>query len=260
MVKARNNKGATRKPVRKQRQAIAWQQWLRHMVVLSVVVGIAVATVWLQQEDTLPILHVSVDGDFKHADKKELVKRVTPHVTGSFISVDVAKLREAGESLPWVRLIQVKRSWPDSLHLVVEEQQAVAQWSKNALVDVDGNLFFPAKKTFPAGLVKLSGPDGTSQLMTHHYAEITRKFSAIGLQVNKVAMDKRRAWAIEFKNGMKLMLGRADNKQRIERFVNIYKSGLQHYQQQIQTVDMRYTNGLAIVWKSGVQPDFNGTV
>jgi len=260
MVKARRTRGATRKPVRKQRQPIAWQQWLRHMVMVSILVSIAVAAVWLQQEDTLPILHVSVDGQFEHADKNELVKVVTPYVTGSFINVDVAKLRDAGEALPWVKLIQVKRSWPDSLHLVVEEQEAIAQWSNHALVNIDGKLFFPVKKSFPKGLVKLTGPEGTSQVMTSQYKGIVKRFDELGLRVNKLAMDKRRSWFVQFDTGMQLKLGRANNEQRIERFINIYKAGLRHYQKQIQTVDMRYTNGLSVVWKSGIQPDFNGTV
>jgi len=260
MVKARRTRGATRKPVRKQRQPIAWQQGLRHMVMLSLLIVIAAAAVWLQQEDTLPILHVSVDGQFEHADKNELVKVVTPFVTGSFISVDVAKLREAGEALPWVKLIQVKRSWPDSLHLVVEEQKAIAQWSDKALVNVDGELFFPAKKSFPSGLVKLTGPEGTSEIMTSQYEHLLARFGEVNLSVRKLEMDKRRSWAIQFKNGMQLKLGRSDNEQRIARFVNIYKAGLQRYQEQIKTVDMRYTNGLSVVWKSGSQPDFNGTV
>jgi len=260
MVKARRTRGATRKPVRKQRQSIAWLQWLRHMVMMSLFVGLVVGTVWLQQEDTLPILHVSVDGKFEHADKKELVKVVMPYVTGSFISVDVAKLREAGEALPWVKLIQVQRSWPDTLHFVVEEHQAIAQWSNKALVNIEGELFYPEKKTFPTGLVKLTGPKGTSKVMARQYSDIVKRFDELGLSVSKLAMDQRRSWLVQFDNGLQLKLGRADNEQRIERFVNIYKAGLQRYQKQIQTVDMRYTNGLSVVWKSGVQPDFNGTV
>lgn len=260
MVKARKTKGATRKPVRKQRPPVAWQQWLRMLFVFSVFSGLVAAGVWLQQEDTLPILHVTVDGKFAHANKDKLVTAVTPYVTGSFLNVNVAKLREAGEALPWVRLIQVKRRWPDSLHLVVEEQQAIAQWGSNALVNSEGQLFFPAKKTFPTRLTKLHGPEGTSMLMTQHLADAVIKLSPIGLKVNELKMDERRSWVITFNNGMNLMLGRAESKQRLERFISIYESGLQRYQEQIKTVDMRYTNGVSVVWKSGRLPDFNGTV
>jgi len=260
MVKARKTRGATRKPVRKQRQPVVWQQWLRMLFVISAFSGLVVAGIWLQQEDTLPILHVTVDGKFMHTDRDKLVTAVTPYVTGNFVNVNVAKLREAGEALPWVRLIQVKRNWPDSLHLVVEEQQAIAQWGSHALVNSNGELFFPAKKTFPAGLTKLHGPKGTSALMTQHLADAVIALKPIGLKVNELKMDNRRSWIIKFNNGMNLMIGRAESKQRLERFISIYEAGLQRYQQQIKTVDMRYTNGVSVVWKSGRLPDFNGTV
>lgn len=260
MTKARRARGATRKPVRKQRQPIAWQRGLRTLFVMSLFVGIVVAGMWLQQEDTLPIVHVTVDGDFAHTDKNRLVKVVTPYVTGSFINVDVAKLREAGEALPWVRLIQVKRSWPDTLHLVVEEHQAIAQWGNNALVNKKGNLFYPAQKSFPAGLTTLYGPEGTSRVMTRHLVDATKQLEPLGLEVQQLKMDQRRSWTIEFDTGMKLMLGRAESEQRLKRFVGVYKSGLQRYQEHMKIVDMRYTNGLSVVWKSGRLPDINGTV
>ena len=260
MVKARRTRGATRKPVRKQRQPIAWQQGLRHFLMMSLLVGFVLGGVWLQQEDNLPILHVTVDGKFEHVNKNELVKAVTPYVTGSFLSVNVSKLREAGEALPWVQQIQVKRRWPDSLHLVVEEQYAIAQWGQNDLVNNFGELFSPAKKSFPTGLAKLQGPDGSNKAMTKHYIDVLKQFSPLGLQISKLEMDKRRAWTIRFDNGMNLMLGRANSEQRLARFVTMYETSLKPYEEQIYTVDMRYTNGLSVVWKSGRQPKFNGTV
>ena len=260
MIKPRKTRGATRKPVRKQRQPIAWQQGFRQLLVISVFVGLVLGYVWTKQEDSLPILHVTVDGKFEYTNKDALVKAVTPYVTGSFISVNVAKLREAGEALPWVKQIQVKRSWPDSLHLVVEEQRAVAQWGKSALVNTDGVLFSPNKKTFPTGLVMLNGPEGSSELMAKHYAKLIKRFSVLGLAVSTLKMDKRRSWTIDFKSGMELKLGRASSEQRLNRFVKLYQVNLKNYEQQIQTIDMRYRNGLSVVWKSGQQPEFNGTV
>ena len=58
----RTKRGATRKPVRKQRQSIAWQQFLRHGFVSFVAIVIVATAIFLQQDDTLPILHVSVEG------------------------------------------------------------------------------------------------------------------------------------------------------------------------------------------------------
>jgi len=261
MAKVNKRVGATRrKPVRKKRPTVEWKQWLRFMVMVPVFAGLAVLVFWTQQEDSLPILHVTVDGDFEHANREQLVKAVTPYVTGSFIHVDVAKLREAGEALPWIRQIQVQRKWPDSLHLIVEEQQAVAYWGKETLVSRYGELFSPAKNTFPKGLASLQGPDGMNEILVGKYIDVTQQLKQIDLQVDELKMDSRRAWTLTLNDGLKVKLGRADGTQRLMRFINVYKAGLLEYSSQIKTVDMRYTNGLSVVWKSGLRPEFNGTV
>ena len=131
-----NRRGATRKAMRKQRKAVDWQKGFRLTFVMLFLFGLVSATVYLQRDDTFPILHVTVEGDLLHTDKNTLIKAVTPYVTGSFFSVDADRIQHAGESLPWVKQIQVKRAWPDSLHLVVEEHHAISRWGDNALLNI----------------------------------------------------------------------------------------------------------------------------
>jgi len=260
MAKTLKPSGATRKPKHKQQQAIRWLLWLRHTMMLTVMSTVAVGVFWLQKDDTLPILHVTVDGDFKYVDKAKLVKAVKPYVTGSFINIDVAKLREAGEAAPWVKQVQVKRSWPDTVHLVVEEQRAIANWDKHALVNSDGELFFPAKNSFPRGLAILEGPEMTSKLMAKQYMEVSQMLKSVDLVIATITMDKRRSWTLKMKKGMTVKLGRADSKRRLELFLSVYKTRLSQLESKINIIDMRYTNGLAINWKSGRQPELNGAV
>tara|TARA_R110001583_G_scaffold173287_1_gene327229 strand:+ start:73122 stop:73910 length:789 start_codon:yes stop_codon:yes gene_type:complete len=259
----KTSRGATRIPVRKARPAIEWKHWFRHGVMLTLVLGVIGCGAYLQQVETapiLPILHVTVDGDFSHIDKDALVKAVTPFAIGGFMSVDVARLREAGEAIPWVKVIQVKRVWPDSLHLVVEEQEAIALWGNHALVNNQGNLFFPAKASFPEGLVQLSGPKGSSRVVAEQFYEVSRRVAALGLSVQEVEMNERRAWTIKLSNGMNVMLGRTDSEQRLQRFATTFKAVLQPYQEDITAVDMRYTNGLSVAWVAGHKHEFNGTI
>ncbi|MDB2705332.1 cell division protein FtsQ/DivIB [Pseudomonadota bacterium] len=260
MAKTLKRSGATRKPIRKDRQAISWLLWLRLTTMLAVISTVIVGIFWLQKDDTLPILHVTVDGDFKHVDKAKLVEAVKPYVTGSFINIDVVKLREAGEAAPWVKQVQVKRSWPDTIHLVVEEQRAIANWDNHALVNSDGELFFPAKDSFTKGLAVLEGPEMTSKLMVKNYMEVSQRLKSIDLMITRITMDKRRSWTLKMKKGMTVKLGRADSKRRLERFISVYKSQLSQLENKINIIDMRYTNGLTINWKSGHQPEFNGAV
>jgi len=253
-------RGATRKHEAKVRQPVAWQQWLRSSMVAMTVIVMLSAAVYLHQDDTLPILNVSVEGDFIYANKAELVKAVKPFVTGNFINVDVAKIRQAGEALPWVRQVQVRRVWPDSLHLIVEEQIAVARWGSEQLVNEKGEIFQPPLASIPADLVKLQGLKGSNLVMTKRLLDIQKQVAVLGLETEKITMDQRRAWTIYFDNKIQLVLGRANSEQRLQRFVNVFEAGLQRFQENISVVDMRYPNGLTVSWKAGQKPNFIGTV
>ena len=118
-------RGASRKPVRQARQPVKWSILLRHSAAFLFVMLTVFGGAYLYQDDTLPILHVTVDGDFHHVDREAFVAAVTPHATGSFMTMDVATIREAGEAQPWVKQLQIRKVWPDSLHFIVKEHDVL---------------------------------------------------------------------------------------------------------------------------------------
>ena len=253
-------RGATLKPVRKEREPLAWNRLVQHFVLVLALTSVVAGGVYLTQDDTLPIIRVTVEGEFIHVDKDTLVTAVSPYVRGSFISADVVSMRQAGEALPWVKKIQVRKVWPDSIHLIVEEQVAVARWGKNGLVNADGETFYPPEDTISATLTLLQGPENSHALMTKRYQQMDNALASDDLKIERLIVDGRRAWNVTLSNGMKIALGRAMSEQRFKRFISVYQSGLKQYQAQIEEMDMRYPNGLSVIWKQGQQPDFNGTV
>ncbi len=246
--------------VKQPRSTLPWKKLFKHAAALLVVVVLVAGGTYLREANTLPIKHVTVDGTLRHTDRDKLVQAVMPYVRGSFLNVDVASIQKAGETLPWVEQIQVRRIWPDTLHLIVAEHEAVARWNHDGLVNRHGKVFKPSKETLPDGLIQLNGPEGMSEMMSRRLVAIQQKVNVLGLRVVSMSMDKRRAWQVDFKDGLHLKLGRTDDESRLNRFVTVYLGGLGSFKDLIKEIDMRYTNGLAVVWKSGQQPDFNGTV
>lgn len=259
-IRQRPKAGATRTRVVKPREQMNWQNNLRNVSTVLVLLILIVGVVYLNNTDTLPIQHVTVEGELINTDKQDLIEAVTPYVTGSFLDVNVAGIRAAGEALPWVSQIQVRRVWPDTLHLMVSEHQAIALWNKDGLVNTRGQVFYPESGKMPAGLIQLYGPEGSSELMSRQLVTIQQSVDSLGLRVKSLTMDERRSWQVKFTDDMQLQLGRAESEQRLARFIRVFEGPLASYREQIQIVDMRYTNGLAVVWKTGKQPDFNGIV
>jgi cell division protein FtsQ len=61
--------------------------------------------------------------------------------------------------------------------------------------------------------------------------------------------DSRGALDIELENGLKIKLGREDIERKIDRFVAIYPQHIYPRRNQIQQLDLRYSNGFAVAWK-----------
>ena len=49
-------------------------------------------------------------------------------ITGNFLTTDVEHAREVFGKLSWVRSASVRRAWPGSIEIELEEHEAVARW------------------------------------------------------------------------------------------------------------------------------------
>ena len=107
-------RGATLMTERKVERAIGWNYIARRSLIALTLMGFVGASMIVSQYNILPILHVTVEGGFDHGNKSVLVEVIKPYTRGSFLSIDVSQISNAGESLPWVRSVQVRRVWPDS--------------------------------------------------------------------------------------------------------------------------------------------------
>ncbi len=208
----------------------------------------------LTNPQILPMRKVMIKEQFKHVAQPRLHEAVAVYATGGFFSVDLQAVQAAAEQLPWVAGASVHRVWPDSLQIQIKEQVALARWGEDALVSIDGEIFRPPKKSFPKGLPKLKGPSGSEQLLVARFTRAQAQLRPLGLQVVRLTMGERRDWRIELEDGMELVLGRAHSTERLARFRQIYTHLLQFHREDIERVDMRYTNGFAVTWRGGVAP------
>lgn len=117
------------------------------------------------------------------------------------------------------------------------------------MINQRGELFYPAKKTFPIGLPQLNGPVGTHQPLLEHYQTMSSMLEEIGLTTQQFDMDARRSMTLRLDNGMKIILGRDAYYPRLQRFIRMYTKVLATEINHIQQIDMRYTNGFTVLRK-----------
>ncbi len=211
--------------------------------------GIYWSVVALTDPKLLPLKVVRTDGKFRYMQRQDLEQAVANLTRGGFLTVDVAAIRDRARSLPWVDQVSVRRVWPDSLQLWVEEQVPLSRWQKDAMLNVRGEVFRPKAGAIPSGFPRLSGPDGSEKELAKYYLAIKNRLGSLGLSINAMVMDERRAWTMRLSSGAVIRLGSKDLEDRLARFHSIYPL-LQADKRQIKEVDLRYTNGFAVTWKS----------
>ena len=73
---------------------------------------------------------VAITGDLAHVSRDALTERISGSLSGGFLWLDLAAIREPLEALPWVHRVVVRRQWPDSIEVRVIEQRAIAHWGE----------------------------------------------------------------------------------------------------------------------------------
>ncbi len=218
------------------------------MLVISVLSALVMGLMKLNDPELLPIQKVRAQGAFINLTEAMLLSKVGD-IKGGYFNVDVRSVQDTIESLPWVERASVRRIWPDTLMISVTEQQAVARWHDNGLLNQRGEVFSPDKSTFPAGLPVLNGPLNTQQQMLEHYRAMSTILKMTGLTIRQLDMDERRSLTLRFDNELSLLLGRDAYYQRLNRFTRIYDKVLAADINHTQRIDMRYTNGFSMLRK-----------
>ena len=168
-----------------------------------------------------PIRKIAVDGEFHHLTTEHVQTVVSKAVHGGFFDVDVASVRELILDEPWVSDAAVRRVWPDTIHVSIREQVAVARWGEDALLNPVADIFVPESSAIPRDLVVLEGPIGTEGEVLQRYYSMQKVLDSVGLQVQRIRLSERRAWVVEIENGATLVIGRHAVAERLGRFSRV---------------------------------------
>jgi cell division protein FtsQ len=83
-------------------------------------------------------------------------------------------------------------------------------------------------------------------LQFHDFNQMFRPF---GLSVTRLSLEARGAWTLTLDNDIRVVLGREALNERLQRFLDLYKQRLAEHAAQIEQIDIRYTNGIAVRWR-----------
>lgn len=190
-----------------------------------------------------PVKHVQVEGNLDHVNHEQIQLIVSKYLKGNFYTLDLRRTRSAFEKLPWARKVSVRRQWPDTIVVQIEEHQALGRWGGIALVNRHGELFQAASD---AQLPTFYGPGDAIKEVAQGYSTFEQLLQGTPMQIQQLSLSSRRAWEIKTKDGKQMMLGKESAKQRLERFVLAFKQNSQIAESDWHYADLRYPNGFAL--------------
>lgn len=192
-------------------------------------------------DDLLPIQRVDVLGA-DHAETRAAARAALRGTEGGFINVNLDRVRQSYEAMPWVKRAVVRKVWPDRLVIELTEHIPAAAWNAQAMLDVHGELF-PVRPR--PGLPRIYAPDAMALEVAHRYGEFVQTLMPMGLKIDSMHVSARHAWRLQLKNGLVLELGRERLSERMRRFVSTYAL-VQAQAGKVAYIDLRYPNGLAV--------------
>ncbi|MBB3047074.1 cell division protein FtsQ [Litorivivens lipolytica] len=192
---------------------------------------------------------VAFAGDIQYAPREQLVKRVNPHLQTGYLGLDLDAIKASVEKEPWVLHARVERVWPRSLKVTIEEQSAIAYWGRKALLNHRGDIFKPKQLPRDLTLPMLNGPDAASVAVMRAYQLTAQLLADTGIELSQFTLDEQGQWSAVTADDVVIRLGREQPVQNMRRFLLVYRETLSTRFAEVQQIDTRYINGIAVDWR-----------
>lgn len=211
---------------------------------------------WALRHPALAIGRIVVQGDLVHNNAVTLRANVAPRLSGNFFTINLRTAQAAFEQVPWVRSAQVRREFPATLRVVLQEHRAVAHWgpeSGTAMVNSEGEVFDAnADEPEYEGMPRLSGPEGQSALVLKMHGQLQALIEPLGMVAQELELNGRGGWRLTLDSGAGLELGGGATDEvllRTQRFVRTLTRVAAHYGRRpdaLESADLRHNGGYAL--------------
>jgi len=218
-------------------------------VVVLVVVGFGV-NLAVEKVKSQKIEKVQIEGTLTFVTEQQIKNAIGAEVSTSLISVNLDRIKQKLEDLPWIRAAEIRRQWPDALSITVEEEIAIARWGSKQLLNQQGQVFQPENIEEMQQLPLLSGPDHSEAKVMRQYQEFNQLLYPLGVRIRDLTLNNSGSYELTLTNGVWVKLGRQDVLERLRRLVVFLQSEYGKEMQQIVAIDLRYRNGLAVARRS----------
>lgn len=218
---------------------------------------------YVLRPDQFPTRHIDVVGELVNTSSSQVVAAVAAVSDSNLFRVDVAKAAQAAQSIPWIEGATIRKKWPDTLEVQVNERVIRARWNDGQFVDQIGIAVSLPDFQDPS-LPHLRGPEDATLELLEAYDKWSSSVAGMGLEVSAIQLSNRGSWEVTLNpasrldgpqeaaskhSAIKVILGSSDIQNRSARFLKLYSQVFKPVHENVSVIDTRYPDGVSVVWK-----------
>ena len=226
-----------------------------------VALGLLVAD-HLYRPDTFKIEQLKITGQFRYLKPSDVEAVVVDSASGNFFSLDLDQIKAKAQSLAWVESVDVRREWPETLVLAVQEHRPAMRWGKGKWVTTTGRVIELPESIGAKNVITLNGRESQAKRILMKATHWKAKLQTHGLELQGVSLSDSDAWTLELFDQAQnaefdLLLGHQDVSERLARFQMLFDKKFRFAERPLKRVDARYPDGLAVAHAEAVSTNTN---
>lgn len=207
-----------------------------------------IAWVFFSPNKVLENYHIR--SHLKQVETGQIDQVVKPYLGQSFWRLDLERLHAQIVRLDWVYKASVTRRWPNEIDITIEEQQPVVRWGKDALLNKNGDIFYPQNIKPFKDFVVLEGEDLQAKKLLSDLVFFQKKFHPMGWTIDRLSSQPDGGWLIHFWKHATVELDTHDWRHKLDRFLRAYPKIKSSLRNDALLYDLRYSNGFVVKQKT----------
>ena len=196
---------------------------------------------------------VVINGEFNYLSERDVIDLIDENVQTGFLTLDLPELNRKIVEQDWIRSSSIRRSWPATLIVNIQEEIPVARWGEQQLLNNVGDYIDVINKDSVSHLPVIFSQAGDTKEIIKIYQLISELLGPIGVRIDEVESDNAGSWTLTVLSDIKIILGRDQLVEKLQRLQSVWMAELSSQEKNINAIDLRYPNGLAVKWKQNTR-------
>ena len=196
---------------------------------------------YLSDSFVYPIEEVEITSTTSNYDTEKINDIVASIQGQDLLSLDLGDIKRSVRSDDWIRDVEIKKSFPDTLEIIIIPQQPFAIYNSKIMM-MDGSVI--GAPSLPLDLPIIMDHTNDSQSSMNTMILTVKLLQKIDLDIKKVEIHD--SLIKVFTSTNMLISDRVNYEVNLNRLVISFQDLKKLFKREIKSIDMRYSNGFAI--------------